>query len=191
MKIYFTASISRMDDKSRNNCQLILDKLEKEGHQVLSKHVLIKNYKTLETQTPEQSLKIQQKLTKFKKQADLIIAEVSNQSIGIGQEISLSLTFNKPVIALYEKGHKKPHILMDEGKDSLFVNEYTRDNLSEVLKDVIDYAADHQDTRFNFFVSPKHINYMDWISKTRRIPRSVFLRRLIEQAMDQDEEYMK
>jgi len=52
------------------------------------------------------------------------------------------------------------------------------------------YANKQQDSRFNFFINPKLLAYLDWIARSKRLPRAVFLRKLIEDRMKQDVEYL-
>ena len=80
-------------------------------------------------------------------------------------------------------------MLRDEGGDLLLLAPYNDGNLETVLADALDYASSHQDVRFNFFISPAIGNYLDWISKEKKIPRSVYLRNLIEKDMEENEEY--
>jgi hypothetical protein len=188
MKIYFTTSISKMDKDIKNNCENIVKFLEKKGHKVLHKELFEKNVRGLKNQDKKESLKAQKLLTTYKKRADIIIVESTKQSLGIGQEISLALFLNKPVIVLYS-GNDAPHVLEDEGKSLLLISQYNKQNLTDILEESLDYASSQQDTRFNFFVAPKHINFMDWIAKNKKIPRSVFLRRLIEREMANDDQY--
>ncbi|PIR62289.1 MAG: hypothetical protein COU65_04280 [Candidatus Pacebacteria bacterium CG10_big_fil_rev_8_21_14_0_10_42_12] len=183
MKIYFSTSISKMSDEIRDNCIKIIEVLEDSGHKVLSHGILDKNHNFYLEQSEDESLAAQKQLTKLKKQADIILLEVTNQSIGIGQEISTSLTLNKPVIALFHESHT-PHILRDDGGDLLLLNSYTKANLKQTLIDSIEYASSHQDVRFNFFISPKIGAYLDELSKEKKIPRSVYLRSLIEADMN-------
>jgi len=116
------------------------------------------------------------------------LVEGSTPSFGVGQEIMEAVGDNKQVIVLYQKG-MKPHILRGVGSDAIYMYEYTKDNLREVLKDVLDYAKSRSDTRFNFFISPEIGAYLDWIAKNKRIPRAVYLRRLIEEDMRNNKEY--
>jgi len=53
----------------------------------------------------------------------------------------------------------------------------------------MELANKNIDVRFNFFVSPKIISYLDWVSKNRMVPRSVFLRELIEKEMKKDKDF--
>ena len=118
-----------------------------------------------------------------------MVAEISFPStVHVGHELTLALDYNKPVLALYEQG-KRPILFWGLEEDKFAVEEYTPDNLVEVIKSSLDFLMDQVDTRFNFFISPKHQSYLDWISKERKIPRAVFLRDLIEREMDKDEEF--
>ena len=177
-----------MSDEDKNHYQKIVEILDEMGHKVIANHVLKKDKLTYRNQTEEESLENQRKLTKWKRQADLVVAEVSHPSLGVGQEIALSLAANKPVVALYLSG-REPHILRDEGGDLLLIVPYSTDNIKRSLEDAIDYAAERQDTRFNFFVSPSIVNYLDNIARKERIPRAVYLRRLIEEDMKGNTEY--
>jgi len=62
-------------------------------------------------------------------------------------------------------------------------------DLEEILKMACGEAKEQMDTRFNFFISPLHQTYLDWIAKHRKIPRSVYLRDLIERDMAQNKEF--
>lgn len=188
MKIYFSVSISQLNEEIKNNCSRIIDILKKNGHSVFPEDLLLKNMRTIGSQSEDEALIAQKKLTSFKKSCDLVLIEATNQSLGIGQEIALSLSLNKPVIILYS-GDRVPHILKDEGKDYLEISKYNKDDLESVLGLAIDFASSHQDTRFNFFVSPKHVSFLDWVAKTKKIPRSVYLRRLIEEEIEKDNDY--
>ena len=188
MKIYFSASISSMDSKAKANYVLIVKTLEDFGHNVIADHVLMRSDNGYDGQEENESLSMQRKLTKWKKQADLVVVEVSKKSFGVGQEIAQAVASNKPVIALYNC-QKEPHILTDSGTDLILLIKYDEQNIKNVLQQALDYSSEQQDIRFNFFISPSLIQYLDWVSKTKRVPRSVYLRNLIEEDMNNNEEY--
>lgn len=188
MKIYFSASISQMSPQVKQNYQMIVKTLEDFGHSVIADHVLGRGSDSYEDQDERESLSVQRKLTKWKKQADLVVVEVSNKSFGVGQEIALAVASNKPVIALYNSS-KEPHILRDAGTELILLTKYNETNIKSVLKQALDYSSEQQDIRFNFFISPTLIQYLDWVSKTKRVPRSVYLRKLIEEDMQNNEDY--
>ncbi len=190
MKIYFTGPISRATSEIRENYALIIKKLQDLGHNVFADHLINKKADDIKNQTEEQALAVQRIMTKRKKYADLVIAEVTTPSFGVGQEIASAIANGKQVIAIHMPGCE-PHLLRDEGEDSLYIVEYTRDTLRDVLEDYIDITKDQMDVRFNFFVSPNIVNYLDWIAKKKKMPRAVYLRRLIEKDMEKNKEFEK
>ncbi len=188
MKIYFSVSFSNLNDEIRQNSLRILENLEAMGHTVLNKEFFTEIKQPYHQQTEEESIKAQKKITKMKKSADIVMFEVSKPTVAIGQELNLALSLNKPVIALYAND-TAPHILRDEGGDLLILSQYKPSTLPNVVKDAIDFAAENQEVRFNFFISPAIGNYLDWIASNKKIPRSVYLRNLILQDMKKNAEY--
>lgn len=188
MKIYFTAAVSNVPSDIRSNYDLIIQTIEKLGHTVLASHLSGKDESVIRHQDEKEALAVQRKMTAWKKQADLVIVEGSVPSFGVGQEISEALTENKQVIVLHVSG-RKPHILAVQGESSLYVVEYSESNLKNVLDEYIEYARSRSDTRFNFFISPQIGAYLDWVAKKKRLPRAVYLRRLIESEMKDNKEY--
>lgn len=188
MKIYFSVSYSNLTDEIRANCQIITQHLEKLGHKVISEKLYSQSNKPYESQSEEESLDAQRNLTKLKKSADIIIFEITKPSVAIGQELSIALSLNKPVIALYTNT-EAPHILRDESGDLLIMAEYNKADIPEVIDKNLEYASENQEVRFNFFISPAIGRYLDWISKVKKIPRSVYLRALIEHEMKENKEF--
>lgn len=190
MKIYFSASISALDN-FRQNYLAIVEALESLGHNVIADHVIKKKTKgDYEEQSEKESIAIQRKMTNWKKQADMCVFEVSSPSLGIGQEISFALANKKQVLALHITS-VKPHVLRDEGEDSFIIAEYSLENIKTVLQECIDYAKEHADTRFNFFISPEIQNYLDWVARYKRTPRAVYLRELLDKDMRENNEWKK
>ena len=187
MKIYFTASISGKE-KYLSNYKMIIEALKNLDVQILSNHVLITDREDIEKVSPEDERKFYDKVNEWINQSDIVIAEVSHQSTSIGHEITHAFSKNKPVILLHVED-KSPILFKGIKSDRLQLIEYHVEDLESQLKKAINFASDNQDTRFNFFISPEHQNYLDWIAKHRKIPRSVFLRRLIEEHMEDNPDY--
>lgn len=187
MKIYFIASISGKP-KYKENYELIVDNIKKLGHKLVSTHVLETDAHQLSDVTTEEERKFYRKVKDWINQADVVVAEVSHPSTNVGHEVSLAINKNKPVVLLHTEDNRP---VLFEGLDSEKAQliSYSLDTLAEDLKYALDYASERQDVRFNFFISPRHQNYLDWIAKHRRIPRSVFLRRLIEDHISKNEDY--
>jgi len=182
MKIYLSTSISKLTEEITQSCRVIQDTLTNSGHEVISQDFLSINQDFYMKQSEDAALNAQKMLTKMKKKADIILFEVTNQSIGIGQEISLSLTMNKPVIALYQEG-SKPHILRDQGTNLLLLCSYNKENLSEVISDSVKRALSLRDTRFDFFISPEIVAHLNEVSRRSKQPKSAYVRKLIEADM--------
>jgi hypothetical protein len=127
-------------------------------------------------------------MAKRKNQADLVVIEASTPSFGVGQEIEYSIRNNKQVVILHLPG-SKPHILKSEGSELIFIYEYTRETMTDVILAAINASGQQVDVRFNFFISPEIGRYLDWVSQKRKVPRAVFLRSLLEKAMKIDKEF--
>lgn len=186
MKIFFTGSPRALKTKKENH-EKIYEALSKKGQHISNLVVNADPEKFYKTEY-ENVVKHYKKTIRDLKKADIVVAEVSMHSMSMGYLVNKALELSKPVIALYTTGHE-PFFLTGLDDPRLQIVEYNLDNVSEKVEEAVDYATSQQDTRFNFFVSPKHINFMDWIAQNKKIPRSVFLRRLIEREMANDPEY--
>jgi hypothetical protein len=139
--------------------------------------------------TDEQRIKYYKQVLAWIASSDVVVLEVSFPStLHIGHEITLALDKGKPVVALYKKGFEPSFFLGLEHEKLLWV-EYTDADLEKSLTDSLDFALQQSDVRFNFFISSQIGIYLDWISKNKRIPRAVYLRKLIEEEMQHNSEY--
>lgn len=122
------------------------------------------------------------------KKADIVIMEVSGHSMSMGYLISKALEMNKPVIVLHKKEYI-PNFIKGIGDPKLVICEYSESDVEEVVEKALKKAASLIDVRFNFFVNSKILNYLDWVSQKKMLPRSVFLRNLIEREMKKEKEF--
>lgn len=191
MKIYFVAAISQKPQFGKYYTQIV-SILEKHGA-VQHGHITDDD-KTLQyvtERTEAEALEYYRQANRWISSADLVVVEASFPStINIGHEITLAFDKGKPVIVLYKVGHDSI-FLHGINSERLILAEYTEDTLEQVLSDSITFARDTADTRFNFFISPRHIAYLDWVAKVKKIPRSVYLRRLIEQDRERNESFQE
>ncbi len=187
MKAYFTASISGKDEYE-SNYKAIFSTLEKMNVEMLSDHILVTKTGDVDQITLEREVEFYRKLNHWLNQADVVVAEVSHSSTSVGHEITLALSKNKPVIAMCVK-EKKPLIFRGIKSERFQLLEYDIDDFENQLAEALEIASEVQDTRFNFFISPRLQSYLDWIAKNRQIPRSVFLRRLIEEHMRKNKDF--
>jgi hypothetical protein len=190
MKIYFVASprlvvkdpelYKRIHHYLAKNNVMLSDKLLKWTYKKLLDKIYDDNDK-------EGASAYKEAIDKVKK-ADVVMMEVSGHSVTMGYLISKSLDLSKPVVVFYKKGTK---ILFLKGINNpkLKLKEYDKHNIENLLDQAIEEAKKEIDVRFNFFVSPKILTYLDWVAKKRMIPRSVFLRNLIEKEIKKEREF--
>jgi len=187
VKIYLMSS-PRNIDTDKQSFSHIYNLIEDLGHSNLTDFVLKVDaadfYKSDITKFYDQTVK-------YLKQADICIFETSIPSLAIGHLIALALQYGKPVIALY-KGKNLPFFLSGINDEKIQIINYDESNLKRNIEEAIEFAKDRADTRFNFFISPSLSHYLDWVASTKKIPRSVYLRQLIEEDRDKNsEEYGK
>jgi len=121
--------------------------------------------------------------------ADTIFVEISYPStVNVGHILTYALDTGKPVVALYRSG-REPFFLRGRVDDKLVLLEYSDKDINEVVSNALEYVSSAQDVRFNFFISPEIGRFLDWISKKKRLPRAVYLRKLIEEDMKANKEY--
>ena len=186
MKIYFVGSISGKD-RYLKHYQKIISSLKQLGHEV-SEITLEPTKEYVYGMSDEKKVEQYKRVLKWISDADVVVAEGSYSSMGVGYEISLALEKGKPVIVMYEEG-QSAHFLEGIESDRLAITKYRIENLDKVLEDALDFSSKQRDTRFNFFISRRLSSYLDWISRKRRIPRAVYLRQLIRKEMQRKREF--
>ena len=134
MKIYFAGSIRGGREDSNIYYEIIIY-LRKYGD-VLTEHV---GYKNLLEQG-ENSLddtQIHCRDMKWLDQSDIIIAEVSNPSLGVGYEIGRAIEKNKKIICLYKHQKHKKLSAMISGSENINILEYKDIKMLKILIDSI------------------------------------------------------
>jgi hypothetical protein len=189
VKIYFTASLTGRQTLD-GNYRGIVSELRKLGYKVFAEHIIADNaIQVAVSQTKEEGKKFYRKMHDWVIGSDLVVAEISYPSVSVGHEISFALELGKSVLVLCMPGRKS--LLLEASDDKkLMMVEYTLENLAEVLPKAVEEAKKNMDVRFNFFVSPRILGYLDWVAEKKRTPRSVFLRQLIEKEMRKDKTYI-
>ncbi|MEZ0346751.1 MAG: nucleoside 2-deoxyribosyltransferase [Infirmifilum sp.] len=98
-KIYFAAPMRGVRD-ALNESRAILKRLEECGNLILTKHVV---EDVLDTDKGLTHQEVFARDVQLLDEADLLIAEVSYPSLGVGFEIAYTLLKGKPVVALVKK----------------------------------------------------------------------------------------
>jgi len=181
MRAYFTASIvGKKYHLAKYN--KIIGLFEKHGVTVDSGHILNTTEEQIRLETREERIKIQKKFESWITESDFVIVEATFPSISVGYEIALAVHRDKPVLVLYAEGDA-PSLITHNEEDKLVVQKYTDDNLEEIITDFIDYFKGTNDTRFTFFITSKLASFLEKQGKAHHVPKSVYLRLLIEENM--------
>jgi nucleoside 2-deoxyribosyltransferase len=132
MIIYYASSIrgEHSEDSTIVN-KRIIEHLKKHGT-VLTEHIGNDDIKNI----GEDGLtdkEIHDRDWKWIESADVIIAEVSNPSLGVGYEIGRAVENNKKILCLFKQGTKKLSAMI-RGCDNILTEDYT--DIEEALKKI-------------------------------------------------------
>ncbi len=191
MKVFFITAIQGKKEY-QDAYESIVSDLEEQGAEVTSDYLLTFDKSDLQEWQTDEVRDLHKRVLRGMKNADIVVVEASFQRTSTGYWISKALDFGKPTIVLYQQGKRFSLLDTLSLNDRLIEYEYrSLDDLTANIPNFIAEAGEKQDTRFNFFISPRHTSYLDWISKNERIPRSVYLRRIIKRKMEEDEDYQE
>lgn len=181
MIAYFTASIVGKKHYLADY-KHILTILREKGIKCVSDHIIHATEDEIRMETKEERLAFQDQLDQWINTADFLVVEASFPSISVGYEISLALHRNKPVLVLYNNGDP-PSLLAHHRDEKLICERYTEKTLPDIMTDFINYVQGASDTRFTFFITPTQNAYLEKKSKEQKLPKSVYLRKLIDTDM--------
>ena len=132
MRIYFSGSI-RGASADRETYPIIVDHLKGYGT-VLTEHVIEANeYDESELDDRE----IFKQDLDWLKSADVLVAEVTSPSLGVGYEIGKAEEYGIPVLCLYNELGERRLSAMIEGNDYLVVKRYK--TVQEIPKIIDNY----------------------------------------------------
>lgn len=181
MHAYFTASIVGKKQYLENYLKII-GLLKKHGAEVTCDHIIKTEESSIHLETKEDRIKFQKKLENWIDDADFMVVEATFPSISVGYEIALAVHKGKPVLALYSQG-EPPSLIFNNEEEKIVCEKYTNANLEEIMTDFLNYVQGESDTRFTFFVSSNIASYLSKMAKKNKVPKSVYLRYLIQQDM--------
>ncbi len=125
MKIYFAGSIRG----GRDDAELYIDIIEylKNFGEVLTEHIG-NNSISSNGETNMSDLDIHDRDMNWLLDSDIIIAEVTNPSLGVGYEIGRALENNKKIICLYRENNKNRLSAMISGSKKIININYSNLN---------------------------------------------------------------
>lgn len=129
MKIYFAASIRGGRDDVKIYKELI-DFL-KQDNQVLTEHIGNGNL-SVTSQSQSDDKYIRDRDITWMKEADLVVAETSNPSLGVGYELAYAERLHKPVVILHNSTKSQLSAMLN-GTD-YFKDIFEYETISEAIK---------------------------------------------------------
>jgi hypothetical protein len=180
MKIFFTASLRGQEEYGKYYKE-IYSVIEKLGYASLDDEIFklsASYYDNIQKQGRDAYVDLYERKIKKLQTADVCIFECTLPSLSIGYLIQKALDFNKPVIILYLNDNT-PQFISGINEDKLIVKKYSGITLSKVVHDALEEAKHLQDKRFNFFISPQLLTYLEKASKKEGITKSTFIRNLL------------
>lgn len=181
MRAYFTASIVGKKYHLAKY-RAIVDQLTAQGVTVVDEHILAVSEKDIQLQSKEKRLEFHHQLEEWVNTADFLVAETSFPSISVGYEISMALDRGKPVLILYSEGDP-PSLFAYHENEKIVCEQYTVETVPAIISDFLHFVRGEADTRFTFFISSKHAAYLAKQAKKHRVPKSVYLRYLMDRDM--------
>ncbi len=164
MRIFFLSSeIERSEDLSQS---LIFQAIESLGY-------------TITSQKPSsQEVTFAQLIHK----SDTCIFEVNKPNYEVGHWIEYALQVGKPTILLFLDEHA-PTIYQEIEDEKLLLQRYSPETCQNAIRTMCEVARDRRDKRFNFFLSPRLLHYVEETSKAQGVTKSKLLRDMISSHM--------
>jgi nucleoside 2-deoxyribosyltransferase len=121
MNIYFSCSITGGRD-DQHIYQKMVDFMVAQGHEVPTAH--LSRADVLKDERVINALEVYQRDVNWVNDCDVLVAEVSTPSHGVGYEIALALLQEKPVLCCYQTGRKVSKMLLGNTSPTLTLAPY-------------------------------------------------------------------
>lgn len=185
MKIFFTGSPRALNfPKYKNDLIEIFSCLSEHGEN-LSRLVIDANQDEFYNLNYNGVVKHYETTINDLKNADIVVAEVSMQSMAMGYLVNKSLELSKPTLCLHSKG-KSPFFLSGIVDSNLIISEYSTNEIKAVIDDAFDYFAGNKDKRFNLMLPPSMISFLNEISERKGVSKAEILRSEVKKMMKKE-----
>lgn len=124
MKIYFSCSLTggRRDEAAY---RVIVDRLQAMGHEVLTAHLAAPE--VMQDERSVDPAEVYRRDLAWIEACQVLIAEVSTPSHGVGYEIALALQRGRPVLCLHRQGVPVSKMITGNDSAGLVVREYPQE----------------------------------------------------------------
>ena len=179
MRVFYTASFYGKR-KYQKYYDLVLKAIEKTGVELISpekgnyfKVLTEKDYKDIKSKKKLHYEAIKRGIT----WAQAVIIEISNEDFQLGHEATLATQAKKPVLCLSLNEDFSEKI----NNSFFYAAKYNEYNIEEIVDDFIKNAEKEAlNQRFNLFVSPRQLTYLENAAKRSEMNMSEYLRMLVD-----------
>jgi hypothetical protein len=120
--------------------------------------------------------------------ADIVIAEATTKSFGVGFQVSSAVRAKKPILLLVRDEVDRNSILWGIDEELVQTRLYNTNNLEPQLKHFLQETdSATKEKRFNFLLERGLQNYLTWAAKKTGKTRSQIIRELIISKMESDD----
>ena len=182
MIIYFNASLLGKDTIN-SDYKTIIKHIESLDHEVIYDHVLKRSHNTVNLQSPAQHRRDYKKITNDIRRSDAMIIEATYPSIGLGHTMAIALQNHKNVLVLYQNPSTPHGLLIGHPDRLLSVHVYEKGNVNDLKKQLSAFLVRTEKRllkiRFNLMIDTEQERYLENVSKTQKITKSEYIRRLL------------
>ena len=139
MKVYFSCSITggRSEEKVY---QAMVAAMLAAGHEVPTAH--LSAAEVIELEKIAEPVEIFTRDMRWLEECDVVVAEVSTPSHGVGYEVAVGLSLQKPVLCCYQRGKRISKIITGNTNPTLKVVEYKdQEEAVQAVLEFLDQAA--------------------------------------------------
>lgn len=179
MKIVLVASINGKD-KQKFFYLSIIGILKSLGHDVFYEHIIKETPESV-TKSHKRNINFHKEIIKKIRDADLIISEITHESVSVGYLIHEALLSKKPVIAL-SRLDSTPNmsVFLENFKNFIFFPYKKVFELEKNLPNLIEKIPLEKVKRFNCLIPESMDLKLQKLAKEKNISKSEFIRSLIK-----------
>lgn len=130
---------------------------------------------------------------KFIRECDVIIADITDSSGGVGFQIALALNEKKPILALrYKKDDRTiayGPITSNAHKGIVYIEYETMEDITKAVDKFLEDARAKIDTKFILIIPAEIDKYLSWAADFRRMHKAQVVRDALEGVMKKDKDW--
>ncbi len=117
--------------------------------------------------------------------SDIVIAECTYPSVHVGFEISHAIQQGKEIIMLKSK-NAPPDVMTSDQLNlnkNIYIYEYTKETLFRIIQEALECNPIKKYQKYNVLFPTEMVNKLNQISKKKNLPKSVYIRQLLEEGL--------